>query len=316
MAPTLLSPESGTDYDWISTGKQELMAHSYCLDIRKAAMSAFSRLKSIPYTDPELTAENWCAVQPCAKIQFASKDIILTQPSSTFLVYALGLLTIGAGLYFLMIRDTEISRLWWGISLSLWGIGALLAGTSYQAFGYHLKCAGRQTCAWTSWWEVVYLIFQQVSMDAMLIAVAYSCTTGIVHTILVAYALVTAVVYTVVTLVGGLVPVKSLITFDLMVRVSTPMVLILLILNGWRYYTLGNSMDLVLLCTWILLLIISAAYCLYDDLDITRKLWADGEGIWFSQNDVLHIGLIVWMIYIAAMLPHRVGDCGAAILPG
>jgi hypothetical protein len=292
------------------------MFRTYYQTAARAITSAFSRLKTIPTADPEMAPANWCQAQPCVTMRLGSRHIVLTQPSSTVFVYALGVLTVAVGIYFLWIQAGERSRLWWGISLLLWGIGALLAGTSYQALGYEIKCAGRERCAWTSWWEVVYLIFQQVSMDAMLIAVAYSCTTGIVHTILVAYALVTAVVYTVVTLVGGLVPVKSLITFDLMVRVSTPMVLILLILNGWRYFTLGNSMDLVLLCTWILLLIISAAYCLYDDLDITRKLWADGEGIWFSQNDVLHIGLIVWMIYIAAMLPHRVGDCGAAILPG
>jgi hypothetical protein len=206
--------------------------------------------------------------------------------------------------------------LWWGISLVLWGIGALLAGTSYQALGYAIKCAGRQRCAWTSWWEVIYLIFQQVSMDAMLIAVAYSCTTGRLHTMLVAYAVVTAAAYTVLALVGGWVPVKSLITFELMVWVSTPMVLIFLILNGWRYYALGDAMDLVLLGTWILLLLVSVVYCLYDNLDITRKLWAKGQGIWFSQNDVLHIGLIAWMIYIAMLLPDRVRDYSASMVAG
>ena len=71
----------------------------------------------------------------------------------------------------------------------------------------------------------------------------------------------TAAVYTVAALVGGWVPVKSLISFELMVWVSTPMVLIFIILNGWRYYTLGDDLDLLLLGTWILLLV-SAAYCL------------------------------------------------------
>lgn len=51
------------------------------------------------------------------------------------------------------------------------------------------------------------------------------------QTILVAWALVTAAVYAVAALVGGVVPVKALLTFDLMVRVSTPMVVIFLILN-------------------------------------------------------------------------------------
>jgi hypothetical protein len=67
-------------------------------------------------------------------------------------------------------------------------------------------------------------------------------------------------------------------------------------------------MDLALLGAWVWLLCVMTAYWLYDHLDITGKLWAKGEGIWFSQNDVLHIGLILWMIYIAAVVADRVND--------
>ena len=261
------------------------MNPSSLLAVTTAISSAFSRLKSIRYTDPELTPENWCEVQPCATIKIASKEIILTQPSSTFLVYLLGILTIGVGLGFLWLQGDQGSRLWWGISLLLWGIGALLAGTSYQAFGYQIKCAGRETCAWTSWWEVIYLMFQQVSMDALLVAVAFSCTEGTLQMVLLGYALLSAVVYVILTFIGAIVPVKSLITFELMVWVSTPIFLIILVINGWRYYMFSTPMDLALLGAWVWLLFTMAAYWLYDHLDITPKLWAKGKGIWFSQND-------------------------------
>ncbi len=292
------------------------MKRSFLWVIAKTAWSGFSRLKSIQYTDPELTPANWCEVQPCIKIQIASKKIILSQPTSTFLVYFLGLLTIGVGLYIFLIRENEISRLWWGISLLLWGIGTLLAGTSYQAFGYEIKCAGRQSCAWTSWWEVVYLMFQQVSMNTMLIAVAYTCTEGSLKMVLSVYALVNAVVYVIFTFVGGIVPVKSFITFKLMVRISTPILLIFFILNGWRYYILRDPMDLALLGSWVILLLTGSVYFLYDELDITQRLWAKGEGIWFSQNDVLHICLILWVIYIATVVANRIKDYAAPVVLG
>ncbi len=284
------------------------MKHSSVLMVMTAISSIFDRLKSIRYTDPELTPENWCEVQPCRTIKLASREFILTQPSSTFFVYSLGILTIGVGLHFLWRQDDQVSRLWWGISLLLWGIGALLAGTSYQAFGYHIKCAGQETCSWTSWWEVIYLIFQQVSMDALLVAIAFSCTNGTLQTVLLAYALLSAVGYVILTFIGGIIPVKSLITFELMVWVSTPIYLIIFILNAWRYYWLSTSMDLALMGAWALLLFTMAAYWLYDKLDITPKLWAKGKGIWFSQNDVLHIGLILWLICIAAVVADRVND--------
>lgn len=271
-------------------------------------LASFNRLKSIRYPDPELTPENWCQVQPCITIKVGSQGVVITQPSSTVLVYLLGLLTIGAGFLFLSAHDNQISRVWWGISLLLWGIGALLAGTSYQAFGYQIKCAGRETCSWTSWWEVIYLMFQQLSLDAMLVAVVYSCTEGLLQTVLLGYAALAAIVYLIVTFMGAMIPVKSLITFEGMVFFSTPIFLFFVLLNSWRYYLFAESMDAVLVGVWIGLFLTMLAYWLYDKLNITEKLWAKGSGIWFSQNDILHIGLIFWILYIAIVVTNQISD--------
>ncbi len=274
--------------------------------IIKAMASIFSRLKSIP--DPELTPDRWCEVQPCLNISFGSRKIILTQPTSSFFVYFLGILTIGVGLHFFWTQDGEISRFFWGISLVLWGIGALLAGTSYQAFGYEIKCAGQESCAWTSWWEVSYLMVQQLSTSAMLAGVAYACTGGLWRTGLLSYAIVNALVYIILAAIGGIVPIKSLITFELMVLFSVPIIVIFLILNGWRYHTLGNPMDLILLGTWILLTLTVTLYWLYYKLGITQTLWANGKGIWFSENDVLHVCLVFWMIFIVTVVAGHIKD--------
>jgi len=67
-------------------------------------------------------------------------------------------------------------------------------------------------------------------------------------------------------------------------------------------------MDLAFVGAWVLLLLTMTAYWLYDELDITPKLWAKSKRIWFSQNDVLHIGLILWMIYIATVVAEHVQD--------
>jgi hypothetical protein len=265
-------------------------------------------LRSIRYRDPELTPDNWCRVQPCMTIRLGSRAIRITQPSSTILVYLLGILTTGVGLLFLVDLAGQSARFWWGISLVLWGVGALLAGTSYQAFGYQIKCAGQAVCSWTSWWEVIYLILQQWSMAAMLVAVGYSCTAGFGQTILLSFAALSALIYCIVTLAGALMPRQSLITFEAMVAACSPFFVILVILNGWRYVQFAAQIDAVLLGVWVGLLVTMLAYWLYDRLKLTEHLWAGGKGVWFSQNDVLHIGLIIWVIYIAAVVVPQIRD--------
>ncbi len=258
-------------------------------------LTACGRLDSIPYT-PAQTPETWLQIQPYAEIKFASQNIIFVQPSTSIIVYFLGILAVGIGLYFLKIRNSQRSRIWWGIALLLWGIGALLAGTSYEAFSYAIKCAGRESCLWTSWWEIFYLIVSVWSIDAIMLAVAYSSTTGKLRKALSAYAIVNAIVYFIVVMIGALVPVKFLISFELLLVVAAPSILAFFFINSWRYSKYKLRPDLLLLGTWIWLGVTIVAYFFYLISGNTESLWA--KGLWFSANDVLHIGLIIWMLYI------------------
>lgn len=232
--------------------------------------------------------------------------MIVVQPSTSVIVYLLGLLAIGVGVRFLQTRDHQRSRLWWGIALLLWGAGALLAGTSYQAFSYAIKCAGRTTCAWTSWWEVLYLILTVWSIDAMMLAEAHACAAGRWRRGLSAYAAAHAVLYLIVVLTGAFLPIRFLVSFELLVLVTAPSILTFLGLNAWRYRRAGSRMDLALVGTWLWLGLTVGAYYLYLVLGVTQDLRT--TGIWFSENDVLHVGLIAWMLLIAVVVAPRLSD--------
>jgi hypothetical protein len=268
-------------------------------------LSACGRLDQIPYSPP-LTPQSWLAIQPGLPIKIGALEIIIVQPSTSIIVYLLGLVTIAAGVYFLRIRNGQRARLWWGIALLLWGAGALLAGTSYEAFSYHIKCAGREACVWTSGWEVLYLLLSVASLDAMLVAVSYSCTLGWSRKTLRLYAVINLILYSALLLIGTLIPVQFLVSFELLILFAVPTVLILLILNGWRYFKYKQRLDGLLLVSWIGLALILAAYFGYLILGITPALWR--RGIWFSENDVLHFGLILWMLYLALVLARHVQD--------
>jgi hypothetical protein len=274
-------------------------------------LSACSPLASIPYS-PTQTAASWLQIQPYITIKIGALSFIWVQPSSTVFVYSLGLLAIAAGLYFLRIQATHQSRKWWGIALVLWGAGALLAGTSYQAFSYEIKCAGRTLCSWTSGWEVFYLLLSAASIDAMVVAVAYSCCAQQWRRRLVSYAFVNITAYSLAVLVGVLTLDKFLISFELLLVAAAPGILILLCTNGWRYFWLKQGLDLALFTTWIWLGAVIGAYVLYLSLDIGSTLWK--QGVWFSENDVLHLGLISWMAYIALHVAGLVADHPAALL--
>ncbi|MBD3253920.1 MAG: hypothetical protein GF383_02455 [Candidatus Lokiarchaeota archaeon] len=264
-----------------------------------------NRLDIILYS-PLISPKEWCEVQPCVEINIFGTKLILVKPSSSIFVYFLGFQTVFIGAYLLSIREGHASRVWWGIALLLWGLGAIFAGTSYQLFSYEIKCAGRQYCVWTSWWEIIYLILSVGSIDAMFIALTYSCITPKYRKISLAYALFSFFSYCIIVLVGAYLPNQFMISFELMVLFLVPNVLFFFLLNAWRYRRTLNPMDKSLTIMWISLGIIIGLYFLYYILGITDMLW--NFGIWFSENDVLHIGLIAWMFYVYFTVSKYVKD--------
>jgi hypothetical protein len=269
------------------------------------ALAGCARLESIPYSPPQ-TPQSWLKIQPYLVLRLGGASLTLVQPSSTFFVFLLGLVAIAAGVYFLRRREGQQSRKWWGIALLLWGLGALAAGVSYEGLSYEIKCAGRELCAWTSGWEIAYLLLSVASLDAMLAAVAYSSAAGRLRRALLAYAMLNIVAYTIVVLIGVLALVPFLISFEMLILFVAPNIVIFLILNGWRAYRYRDGLDIALLVTWIWLVAAIGLYFLYLSLDFGGELWR--QGLWFSENDVLHIGLITWMVVIVLALPGRMVD--------
>ena len=281
------------------------MQHTLLWFLLLLVLSGCSQLDSIQYA-PAQTPETWLKIQPSLELALASHKVLIVQPSTSLIVYLLGLVSIGAGSYFLRNRAGQRSRVWWGVALLLWGLGAILAGTSYEAFSYQIKCAGREACIWTSGWEIAYLLLSVASVDAMLLAEAFSCAGGGLRRFLISYALANFGVYLTLVMVGVLIPLKFLISFELLIMVCAPTIALFLALNGWRYARFKQPLDLALLGAWGWLIFIIAAYFGYYLAGWTQVLWE--RGTWFSENDVLHIGLILWMLYLARVVGRKVAD--------
>jgi hypothetical protein len=187
----------------------------------------FNNYEKILYF-PLNTPGEWCDSQPCIILELFSSSITLVQPTSTFFVYYLGILTVLVGLYLLKLSKKQQFITWWGIALLLWGVGALFAGTSYQAFSYELKCAGRTYCIWTSWWEVVYLILTVGSLNAMMVAQA-NFQDNKYERIMKIYAMLNYLIYLTIAIIGSIIPIQFLISFELMLIILVPNILIFIV---------------------------------------------------------------------------------------
>jgi hypothetical protein len=268
-------------------------------------LAGCGRLDSIP-TQPPQTPADWLTSQPYATFTVGGQTIFLMQPTSTLFVYALGLVAMGIGLHVWWRWHGQRSRRWWGVALLLWGLGALLAGTSYEGLSYHLKCVGWEVCRWTNWWEVIYLLLSAASINAMVLAQAYACANGRLRQGMRVYGLINMGLYAIAVLIGAFVPVKFLVSFEFLILAAAPGILGFTLLNGWRYRQFRQRLDAVLLGTWLSLGVVIGLYFLYYILGITSRLWA--QGIWFSENDILHLGLIAWMVYIGRVVLPQVQD--------
>ena len=270
----------------------------------------FNQLDRLQF-DPLTIPSQWCESQPCHPFNLLGQSFILVQPLSTVLVYLLGIISISLGIFIILIQNKQKSRTWWALALTLWGLGALSAGTSYQAFSYEIKCAGNVFCTWTSLWEIFYLLLSVGSVNAMMMSQVHSSSTGAWQKFQQWYAPINMIVYSIIIVIGSVIPVRFLISFGMMILFLAPSILIFFIHNTSRSIRFKKRVDLMLLWIWLGLGIVIGAYYLYYILEWTEILWE--RGIWFSDNDILHIGLIGWMIYITITVKRHVVDLDESI---
>lgn len=268
-------------------------------------LNSCKKLQGIEYT-PKVSPEAFLQDQHWLQIQCGDFSFIWSQPSSTMIVYFVGLFSIYAAYHLLRQRHKQLSARWWGIGLVLAGLGALFAGTSYQAFGYEIKCNGREFCTWTSWWEIIYLVLSVLGMNAFLVGTAYSSIHTKWRKGIIAYAIINAISYSVIILYGVQSLSKFILSFEFMVFISAPTVIFLLLLHGIRYATHKEKLDLLFIKTWLLLAAVGIAYEIYLLSSLTSFLWH--RKIWFTENDVLHLGMICWIAYIINRLSKELSD--------
>ncbi len=271
-------------------GPRRGKARAVVVSLAMVALAGCGRLDELPYS-PTTTPQQWCEQRPCIEVGGTT----INEPIGIVLVFALAALWVAAGVYFLATRRGQKSRMWFGIALILGGIGAALAGVSYQLFSYVLKCEGRDVCVLTNGYEVGYSVTQAWSVSAMVVAVAYACTLGRARTALIVYAVLNALAYCVIATIGVLTPSAVLLSFTVLMAFALPGIVIVIALSARR---LGQPKERAIFTAAVLLVLVQIAYYAYWASGLTQVLWDSGNGFYFSENDVLHIGMILWLGYV------------------
>ena len=253
---------------------------------------------------PKTTPEQWCKLRPCVDMG----GFVFNEPLGSFLVFLLAFLWIGSGFYFLKIHREQLSRKLFGVALVLGGIGAALAGISYQAFSYELKCAGREFCILTNGFEVGYSLTQTVSVSFMLSALAMACLKTWLRKTVFIYSALNAIAYVIITIMGVSQTNAFYLSFEVLMLFALPGILFVLLISGVSYLKTRSPLDGSLLLAAIFLILVNVAYFYYYAAGYTEMLYQGGKGFYFSQNDVLHVGMILWLWHIVAYVGKHLKD--------
>jgi hypothetical protein len=252
--------------------------------------------------EPLLTADAWLEGHP--HIQVGSR--IVSEPSSSLLIFLLAILYLRIAYLFFREHNGQQSRLWWGIFMLFFGLGAILAGVSYQAFSFEIKCRGYDYCLWTSWWEICYMICTVAGVGAAFIAVAYSVLSNKARSFWICYAQVSTLVYVGVVSFGSVSANRFLISFEMMIIFVLTGFLAIAANSVWQYRQNKNPLIKTILKVGMLLMTVIAIYFIGLISGYTELLWA--KGIWFNANDLLHLLLFGWVLYSYNVLNKSLVD--------
>lgn len=247
-----------------------------------------------------------CATQPCLELP---GGFTLLQPSSTLLVLILGLEFFVAGVAVGVVRSAgHGARRWWGAAFITWGIACWLAAVSHQAFTWHVRCAGPRMLAVLRGKEPMdyicltelqdpfhlsYLWLQNFALNLFVVARCYRAVRRMVP-LGILYAFCNGV-----ALAVGMYYDEHYREFEGVLLFSFPTWLFLFIVNRT---CIG---DWTSTASWLLLGMSFGLFKLVQALPF--KTWYTTYGIWFTDNDALHVGNLLFLP-VAYLSASRVVD--------
>jgi hypothetical protein len=121
-----------------------------------------------------------------------------------------------------------------------------------------------------------------------------------------AYSLISTLVYVIVVIIGTIISNRFLISFEFMTFFCLIGGGILFIQVIGQLRSGGNPIILKIGGTWLLVVAVIVCYYIALLSGFASRLWA--QGIWFNENDVLHVLMIAWILLMYKLLGKSLVD--------
>ena len=181
------------------------------------------------------------------------------------------------------------------IGLFFWGLAAVLAGISYQSFGYELKARGHEYVLFTSLFELCYMLVTCYSINYIVAGIAYTSTTGKHRDWLLKFAVIDTILYAVYLIIGSIIGNAFIISYNGFIVFVGINFILMLALNVAHYIKNKDRQNLNFIIIWIAFAVINIAFFAFMLSGLPKILYSN-YGIWFNENDILHVLLICWAV--------------------
>jgi len=242
----------------------------------------------------------FCETVPCMQLG----SLMITQPGSTLIVIILALEYLAVGILVLQEAfrhgacldngccfgspdddDSGKARAWWGYAFAMWGISVLFAGSSFQCLTFQIRCEGdphgvsKCVSEREDFCAQFYYILQACGMNLFVVARSYRAVRPFSN-MFKAYTAFHTFLYLVLVI---FVPVfRGYLTN------------VVFIMPSYTLLRIVNVMcigDNVLHIAWSIMGASFLVWLTYMKTAPYMTWWKDG-GVWFSENDALHVCLI------------------------
>ncbi len=249
---------------------------------------------------PTMTSQQFLESIPYFTFQWFGQTVVFQQLSSTIMVWGLGVLIVASGIVLLVKRTHSNICRYWGIGLILWGLGAIVAGVSYQAFGYELKANGYEYVLFTSNWDLCYMVLTAFATHYMVVGTAYAALGDKWIVPVKLFAFCHCIAYGLYMLFGSIFAIEDIISYFGFTQFVAIDFMLMFAMNIWHYVKHKDKLNIHMVLTWATFAVVNIAYFVCYGLGMA-DIYIN-TGIWFNENDVLHLLLMVWAVHILIVM--------------